>query len=542
MALFNRLFNRNADAAAPKDARPAAAENHPDASPATGGPDEEAVADALPAFEDADGGADEPAPPAAPPLSMPELDAILDTVEQIDGIIGDGEGEADEPPEADLALPLWELLRLVPEALRRQGAVDPAEQRRQAVSLQVPDLLDQLAAGQVQMPLASLLAAIPGELLVENPQVAAGQQVTLPLSSVVAAIPPDFLNRQRKTPQREIGLDHLPDPFTPQAETVTGEKPRPADTATLAEARPTVVPTPPAPGLSEQAPPTVPVQPDAPAVSVPAAPRPAPSGVVPGERVAPPPAEPDELPETPSALPAEPVQPEPPRREAAAITPPPPAPLPETPADAPVLPLRGIDVNRAGLRDLCKRLPGIGPKTAEELIRARPFTSVYDLRNIPGIGARQFFRITGEHLPPTGAVAEVIEGVLGPATQHLPNLREVALRIAGLNGVHGCLISHVEGHLLAAANAGKAHQSFGAIAPQIMKSLEKYMDLLRLESPSSVTVFTDPKPFHIARCGNLFLIVSIPRTRFSIRRINLMENILGEIVRRLHRHSENATG
>ncbi len=47
-----------------------------------------------------------------------------------------------------------------------------------------------------------------------------------------------------------------------------------------------------------------------------------------------------------------------------------------------------IDINRAGVRELC-RLPGIGPETAARIVayrRFRPFAVPEDIREVRGIG------------------------------------------------------------------------------------------------------------------------------------------------------------
>src|SRR5262245_16585385 len=75
------------------------------------------------------------------------------------------------------------------------------------------------------------------------------------------------------------------------------------------------------------------------------------------------------------------------------IPPPTPAPQPDSPPAEPRRPADPgglVDLNRATAAEL-DRLPGIGPKRAQQIIdeRAkRPFTSVEDLRRVSGIGPK----------------------------------------------------------------------------------------------------------------------------------------------------------
>ncbi len=53
------------------------------------------------------------------------------------------------------------------------------------------------------------------------------------------------------------------------------------------------------------------------------------------------------------------------------------------------LPSKPIDINSATEKQLTL-LPGVGPRTAERIIEARPFKSVQELRKVKGIGAKKF--------------------------------------------------------------------------------------------------------------------------------------------------------
>ena len=52
-----------------------------------------------------------------------------------------------------------------------------------------------------------------------------------------------------------------------------------------------------------------------------------------------------------------------------------------------------IDLNRASLAEI-EALPGIGPKTASEIISRRPFQNLDDLSKVPGIGPRGLDRLS----------------------------------------------------------------------------------------------------------------------------------------------------
>src|SRR5262245_30274235 len=52
-------------------------------------------------------------------------------------------------------------------------------------------------------------------------------------------------------------------------------------------------------------------------------------------------------------------------------------------------PDKPVDINNASEKELTM-LPGVGPKIAKEIIAARPFHSIDDLKKIKGIGEKTF--------------------------------------------------------------------------------------------------------------------------------------------------------
>lgn len=59
-----------------------------------------------------------------------------------------------------------------------------------------------------------------------------------------------------------------------------------------------------------------------------------------------------------------------------------------------VSPRKRLSLNKADAREL-QWLPGIGPKLAQMIMDGRPYKSVNDLQNVPGIGAKRFEAIRG---------------------------------------------------------------------------------------------------------------------------------------------------
>lgn len=63
-----------------------------------------------------------------------------------------------------------------------------------------------------------------------------------------------------------------------------------------------------------------------------------------------------------------------------------PTPTPEDPKD------HKININTATQTQL-ESLPGVGPVIAERIIQHRPYTSVFDIQRVPGIGKKRYEQI-----------------------------------------------------------------------------------------------------------------------------------------------------
>ncbi len=425
-----------------------------------------------------------------PATAQPDIERLIEEFSQIESVLTDDDPGAAPAHETRLMLPLVDLLKVLPHTCRALDRADPGPD--QEVQVVIHDLYEQLARGKVSARLIDLLTDVPECYLAPDFADHLENMITLPLPLLVRHIPQDQLEQQPRQ-DREPGIESLPDIFSQQDHA----EPQPAAPESMPQTPPAEVSAPvPAPAPEETA------------------------GVV------------GEHPEQQPAAATYRIPVEKPVQDPTPAGPPLPADIP-----MPEILLHGIDLNRAPVRALGKALPGVGTGLAERIVGARPFASLYDLGRVPGIGPRAFRRITG-HARPAGkdAVARLLT-ILGSSDAVRPLPLDVAQRIAAMRGVRGCIISHCEGHLLAAAWRKPPAETVSAIVPQVLKSMKRHMDDLSLKNASSLAVFTDPYPLCLVQAEDLVVTLCLSRSAFSMRRLEFFEALTWELVRRLHAHS-----
>jgi len=245
-----------------------------------------------------------------------------------------------------------------------------------------------------------------------------------------------------------------------------------------------------------------------------------------------------------------PEAPEPAPEPAPAAVAPEPVPAAPAPEPAPAaaaatrarpLMIGNVDINNASEDELLVGLKGMTRVIAARIVKHRPYDTPFHLGRVPGIGKKLFRSFTGLHLPGRSLDLDAIDNVLTNPDGTLPTFEVVAQRVADLSGVTGCILSHTDGYLLAAAwNRGKV-QTIGAIAPQIFKHVGKYFALLQMSAPDSIMLYVDPRPVFITRQGDVFMIVVMPRTRATGRRLQFFEALAAELVRRWRRRPAGAS-
>jgi len=522
----------------------------------------------------------EPASVATEPL--PEYGAedadyqqMLREMEAIHGIIGD-DADEDAPDEQGIRvdMTLSQVLDLLPASCR--SADTSGVNLDETVKVSVVNPYDQLATGKVAVDLLALVKNVPPGLLSAEVDQHFGDSVQIPLAKVVTAVSPEELQQRTLKAEREPGVYDMPNLFDRSAGTPVDEAAPPEPpSAPAAPAIPVAEEPVGAPGEepldalnkeseeetpvgTEEAEPTAPLQPaeveeQSPALA--AAPQQPvirtrepmePPAAATPEPVAAPPAPEPAAPPEPQAPESSAPEPEPVIHEAAPAPEPsgkpsvpaqpvavePSVPVAATAATAPPVMVGTVDINRACVDELLAALPGLSKAIAARVVEHRPYNTPYHLGRVPGIGKTLFRKLTGQHLPGRGVDLDAIEKVLTGPDGKLPSFEEVARRVADLSGMAGCIFSHTDGYLLAAAWRRGKGQTIGAIAPQIFKHVGKYFDLLQMSPPDSITLYVDPRPVFITRQGDVFMIVVMARSRATARRLEFLEVLGAELVRR----------
>jgi len=443
-----------------------------------------------------------------------------------------------------------------------RNQIPPHINLEQPVGLPTDIIIPQLASARVTMLLATVLDAIPAEILSPTRPDPGATTVTLPLHEIVSQLPPRFFTaRLSQRTVSEIGAD-IPAPFQERKPV-----PPPRPVMPIAEEAPVVVP-PPKPIFTPQ-----PVQ----AVAPPPAPKPVIPQPEPTPAAPPPPSPVITSPAmAPTPVAGEPMAPPEPKP----VTPPPPPPAcvePPTPAPAPVVieapapPMEPviepvavapatpvappppeptapatvevaastepaptdekkylINLNRCSVEDLLA-IKGVGPSLAQRIIAWRAehgrFNSLDELRDVPGVGRKTLRALTG-------ARPGALNRLLGVTDDRELTLQEIVRLTSKLPGLQGCMLATADGLLLTGEVPPHLDkEAISVFAPQLFRRVARYTKELKVGQVQRFTLFTDQLPVSIFGAEDVFLVVLHDSKHFSKRLLRLCERISLEIAR-----------
>lgn len=397
-----------------------------------------------------------PAPEAEPPTPVLKVDreepavTVPETVETEKPSTPEPVAAVPAPASSErdtsFEYPLSALLSLMsPEYA--QGGGDAA--KMETVTLNLPDLFDQLAKGKVTVSPAIIAEAVPAELLAEAARADNNMNVTLSLQQVVDTVGPDRLTARITARFRSYDIDRLADPFQEPA-----EPPKKIVKKHRKQAKP-LGPRKMAAMLQRPTLGHVVVEPHSPALTA-------------RKYVG----------DSESELSYH-----------------------EFPGN--------ININIASVDEL-RVLSSVTRTIAAEIVAYREkhgeFKSIFELLQIPGIDKTSFRRITGM----TAARKQYhrrrrLATLLGIEPQKITDLDLVAGHLAQKPGFSGCIISDGDGLVLAADGAHEMCEEIAAIIPRMMRRISEDMHLIRAGRVGTVSIAIDGVLYSIAASRNVAL-------------------------------------
>lgn len=403
----------------------------------------------------------------------------LSKINLIESILG--KDESDIPSEITFHLPLGSVLGLFPKHCVKE--ITPDVPLQEPVSITMDDLFTQLSKGKATMTVAKLAFFVPSHLLNKEAFSDTTTLVTLPLPTIIQAVGVDKLKAHVAKKVRHYKIDDIDDPFRNIFNRPAGAAP----------ATPTPVPAPPAAPAAAK---TEPVAP---------APAPAPT---------PPPTE--AAPSAPKRPPARAIPPE--------------SRVPEM--DFRELP-GNVNINTASLEELLT-LDGLTESLAKRIMDYRtqqgPFTSVFDLVQIPRLSRALFKRLTGMPFNSTQYHRRYkLAQWLHIPVDKVTDLALLTKVIAEQPGCSGCLISDNDGLLLAQSKAEAYGENWGAVATKITAQIRESVQLLNVGNVESVSLGIQDHTVTIVASQNVVLTIVHEGRKLTTAHVGLAQKILQEV-------------
>lgn len=214
------------------------------------------------------------------------------------------------------------------------------------------------------------------------------------------------------------------------------------------------------------------------------------------------------------------------------------SPIPAAESGAPVIPVCGLDINRATAAEMTRRFNGVGMGLAETIVKNRetfgPYLTIHDLGRVPGIGPAAFVRITG--LPwreDAAAKREKVLAIVGATSDGGISVQEVARRFAEVEGFEGCLIVDSDGDMLASHWAGGSAEIIGAFAPMVIQKIAPMMQTMESGQCDMISIFVAERAYTMIPFENLVFVAIHQMNRFNRKQLRIAQQVVAMLGRLL---------
>jgi predicted regulator of Ras-like GTPase activity (Roadblock/LC7/MglB family) len=179
-------------------------------------------------------------------------------------------------------------------------------------------------------------------------------------------------------------------------------------------------------------------------------------------------------------------------------------------------------------------LGGVTAVVAQKIIDYRQqhgqFGDIFDIYKVPGLGRRTFRRITG--MPYSSKKRHRVEKLarlLGMPADQVYHLPKVVAALARSKGISGVVVSDREGLVTGEQNVGDFAESLAAVAPSIVKSIQKSMSAIGRKRASSISMSVDRRMLTIAACGEYYLTVVHESNRIAATQLSMIQAVAREL-------------
>lgn len=346
------------------------------------------------------------------------------------------------------SVPVESILYPVNSVLRQggKGPVFKLEGRDPAekIDIRVPDILQQLRRGVVTVSLTSVVESAPEGLLLNEPGIESGELVTLDIKEAVKGVGLDVLIANTPSARREYDIDWMADPFE-----------EPEEKADLASVRA---------GKKEKRRAADAERAAAPVEAAPAM--------------------------SPKIMAYKPAMDK------------------ESELDYYELP-GNININAASVEELML-LKGMDREIAEAIVAYRNehsgFKSVFDLFKVDGVDEVVFRQMTGMKAEQKRRHRRRrLASLLNISTAQVADLSAVAGAVARKSGFSACIISDMDGLVLASAGTGVDAAGLSAVLPVTLRQISHNMEIAGLNLSGTVSFAVEGQLYTVQWSGNVIL-------------------------------------
>jgi competence ComEA-like helix-hairpin-helix protein len=469
--------------------------------------------------------------------------------EYVESFLKQNGDPAPQTPDGCVVLPLSLVLSLLPsEVLGDDAAAAAAD--GESVSIEVPDLYAQLAAGRVAISATALAYHVPAHLLRHEAFEEHGDEIVLPLRHVVDAVGFASLRRHCAVKRRRYAnIDRLENPFKeatlsevsvtsepaveqPVSDPISVDEPVSQD---LAEDRPGMAVSAPQPSASEEPAEEEPVAVE-PVETEPTVEEPVVAELVSEETSVVESQVDEEFAEEPVAG----VSPTAPSADVVLDTAPsapgqgePQAAVAVDLADEFLEVLGNVNLNTADFADLMT-LDGMSKALAQRILEYReangPFETIFDLWNVPRVGRRTFRRLTGmPYSEKRCHRGRHLARLLRIPVSKVSDLDSIAEAMAGRPGFSGCVIADGEGLLLSQGGTGGLGVKLSAVTPRIVSQIRESMNAIDAGCLDSISICIDGQMLTLVSTRDVALAAIHEENRVTKTQLELIRKVGHEL-------------